>query len=161
LRCILAPAAPTTSLCMAPQRNAKLHPLRPQQAYAWPPKDVQSCTRCEHSKPMYGSPKDVQGYTRCDHSNPMRGPQKTCRASRLGHERYRASGEDLLRMSLLSASSSIELTDLVRSAVRVLPSGCGSRRVLQYCSHCSRFHLGASSRPSAPAITACISRHSC
>ena len=108
----------------------------------------------------------------------MHGPQKICKAAPaattailcmaprkhaehivLGVSVAEASGADLLRKSLLSASSSIELTDLVRSAVRVLPSGCGSWRVLQYCSHCSRFHLGASSRPSAPAITACTSRH--
>ena len=57
----------------------------------------------------------------------------------------------LLLISLLSASSSTEFTDLVRSASGLAP-GCFSCRVFQYCSHCNIFHLGASCRPSAPEI---------
>ena len=61
----------------------------------------------------------------------------------------------LLRTSLLSASSSIELTDFVRSNPGLPPSALGSCLVLQYCSHCRRFHRGASSRPSPAIMAAC------
>ena len=67
----------------------------------------------------------------------------------------------LLLTSLLSASSSIELTDLVRSNPVLAPSVFWSCLVLQYCSHCRRFHLGAFSRPSPAAIAACITHQSC
>lgn len=80
-----------------------------------------------------------------------------CIGHHLSPERKQICRLHLLLTSLLSASSSIEVMDLVCSTARLLLSGFGSCLVFQYCSHCRRFHLGASSRPSPAAITACSS----